>query len=258
MEHKFERDMKNAFSKAFTNTEIFVYDTVGSTNDEARSFALANSGKDAFFIAKAQSAGRGRRGRSFISREGGLYISYLLHPKLSIKDSIMLTVFSAVALSETIEELTCAKPKIKWVNDLFLGGKKIAGILAEGGFKSDGEGFEYAVVGIGVNLVGKEIDPEIEGIASTLEKEIGIKVDIIDFALKFAKKLSSFEEELADSYMRSYRERSAVIGKRVKMTSAGDEFYCDVLRIEDDGAITVKLDGGEEKSFYSAEVSVAL
>ena len=254
----FVSKIKNAFSRELPASEVFVFDEVGSTNDEARSFALSDRGRDAFFIAKEQSAGKGRRGRSFVSREGGLYITYLCHPKLKVRDSVMLTVFSAVALSEVIEEMTLAKPGIKWVNDVFLGGKKLCGILAEGGISADGETFDYAVVGIGVNLHGTVLSPEIEKIATTLEKESGIRVDISELAVRLAKKLSSFETELSASYMESYRKRCFIIGKRVKMTSAGEEFFADVLRIENDGAITVRLDTGEEKSFYSAEVGVVL
>ena len=254
----FVTKIKNAFAYNFPEADVFAFDKIGSTNDEARAFALSESGRDAFFIAKEQTAGRGRRGRSFISRDGGLYISYLIHPKLAARDSVMLTVFSAVALSEVIEEMTGEQPGIKWVNDIFLGGKKIAGILAEGGFSTDGESFEYAVVGIGVNLLGASVSAEIEGIATTLEAESGIRVNISDFAVRLAKKLSSFEKDLSDSYMDSYRQRCFVIGKRVKMTSAGEEFLADVIRIENDGAITVRLDTGDEKSFYSAEVSVVL
>ena len=190
----FISEIKNAFSAESFGEELFVFDTVGSTNDEARAFAEKNKGKDAFFIAREQTSGRGRRGRVFVSREGGLYMSYLLHPKMPAADSVMLTVFSAVALAEVIEEMTDAKVGIKWVNDLFLGGKKLAGILAEGGFSKDGKGFEYAVVGIGINLHGCTLAPEILGLATTLERECGTRVDIADFAKRLAKKLSEFEK----------------------------------------------------------------
>ena len=254
----FTSQIKKTFSEKLPDTELFVYDTVGSTNDEARAYALKEKGKSAFFIAREQTAGRGRRGRSFISRDGGLYISYLLYPKLAVREAVMLTVFASVALSETIEEMTGAHPKIKWVNDVFLGGKKLAGILAEGEFSREGGGFEYAVVGIGVNLHGSTLPTEIKDIATTLECECGVRVSISDFALRLAKKLEAFEEQLSASYMNGYRERSLVIGKRVVMTSAGESFSARVLGIENDGAITVRLDTGEEKTLYSAEVSIIL
>ena len=250
--------VKAAFDKASVGAELFVYDSIGSTNDEARKYAAAGGEKNAFFIAKEQTSGRGRRGRSFVSREGGLYISYLLHPSLPTRDAVMLTVFSAVALSSVVEEMTGAEPKIKWVNDLFLGGKKVAGILAEGEFKKDGSGFEYAVVGIGVNLLGKSVAPEIEGIATTLEAETLMHVDIAEFAARLAAKLSMFEESLSASYMDGYRARSLVIGRRVKLVSSGESFSATVMGIEDDGALRVTLDSGEERIFYSAEISVVL
>ena len=254
----FVSEIKNAFSRELPDSELFVYNCVGSTNDEARKYASKKKRDSAFFIAREQTAGRGRRGRSFISRDGGLYLSYLFNPKLSARDAIMLTVFASVALAETIEEMTGARPGIKWVNDIFLGGKKLAGILAEGEFSRDGGSFEYAVVGIGINLNGRLSEPEIKDIATTLECELGVRVKISDFAARLAKKLLSFEKRSAASYMDKYRELSLVIGKRVLVTSAGCELFAKVLGIEDDGAITVRLDTGEEKTLYSAEVSLKL
>ena len=257
MKGDFVSEIKAALSGASLGAEIFVYDSVGSTNDEARKYAAQGSGKNAFFIAKEQTSGRGRRGRSFISREGGLYISYLLHPRLSAREAIMLTVFSAVALAETVRELSGAEAKIKWVNDLFLGGKKLAGILAEGEFTKDGGGFEYAVVGVGINLHGS-IAEELADIATTLEEQTSLRVDIPEFAKAFAKKLASFEESLSASYMDKYRTLSLVIGKRVGLVSSGESFSARVLGIEDDGALRVLLDSGEEKIFYSAEIGIVL
>ena len=258
MRSDFVSAVKAAFDKASVDLPLFVYDSIGSTNDEARKYAAQCGEKGAFFIAREQTSGRGRRGRSFVSREGGLYISYLLYPSLPPRDAVMLTVFSAVALSSVVCEMTGVTPGIKWVNDLFLGGKKLAGILAEGEFKKDGSGFEYAVVGIGVNLLGESVAPELEGIATTLEAEIGVRVDVAEFAARLAKKLSAFLESDSESYMNDYRARSLVIGKRVKLVSSGESFSAFVLGIEDDGALRVKLDSGEERIFYSAEISVVL
>ena len=258
MKGDFVSEIKTALSGVSSGAEIFVYDSVGSTNDEARKYAARGSEKNAFFIAREQTSGRGRRGRSFVSREGGLYISYLLHPTLPTRDAIMLTVFSAVALEKTVRELSGAEPKIKWVNDLFLGGKKLAGILAEGEFSEDGSGFEYAVVGIGINLHGKSVPEELSGIATTLEAQTDVRVDIAEFAKKLAEELVSFEESHSPEYMNEYRSRSLVIGKRVGLVSSGESFSATVLGIEDDGAIRVLLDSGEEKIFYSAEIGIVL
>ena len=256
MSLNFASDIKRAFERELQDSELFVYETVGSTSDEARKYAREGGKSDAFFIAREQTSGRGRKGRSFVSREGGLYISYLLHPALKARDAVMLTVFSAVALSELIEEVSGVTPGIKWVNDIFLGGKKLAGILAEGEFSESGEYFEYAVVGIGVNLHGAALPPEIAPIATTLEAETAFVADIADFAVRLAKKLKSFEKSEISSYLEKYREKSMVIGKRVRMTRAGEIFDAEVLGIDSDGAIRVLLDTGEIKSLSSAEVSI--
>ena len=97
--------MRAAFSRKSISAELFLYDEIDSTNNEALRRAKEGDVKDTFFIAKSQSGGRGRRGRSFLSNEGGLYLSYLFKPRKEASDALLMTVFAAVALISALEEV---------------------------------------------------------------------------------------------------------------------------------------------------------
>ena len=250
-------DLEKAFSD-FHGASVFLYRSVGSTNDEAKSFAKRNpENARAVFAAVSQSAGRGRLGRSFSSDVGGLYFSYLSHPAISASDAIMMTVYAAVALCEVIEELTPLKPGIKWVNDVFVGGKKLAGILTEGQALPSGE-LGYAVVGIGVNVLKRDFPPELSKIATDIESECGIKISIGELAVRLAEKLLAFEESDPESFMEKYRNYSIVIGKRVTVYSAGGQYDADVISIDSKGALTVMDGSGEIKRLFTGEVSIKI
>jgi BirA family biotin operon repressor/biotin-[acetyl-CoA-carboxylase] ligase len=249
-------DLKKAFT-GFSEASVFLYEETGSTNDEAKRYAKEGATDDAIFIAVRQTGGRGRLGRSFSSDEGGLYISYLFHPELMANDAILMTVYAAVALCEVIEEMTPIKPKIKWVNDVFAGGKKLAGILTEGQVLSDG-GLGYAIVGIGVNVWKREFSEDLAAIATDIETECGVRISIADLALKLSEKMLRFERAERCGYMDKYRAYSLVIGKRLTVVTADGSYEAEAISIDDSGALTVKDGEGRFIRLFTGEVSVRL
>lgn len=253
----FLNNVKKIFEKEIPESEIFVFENIDSTNNYAKEYARSSENKkSAFFIAQMQSGGRGSKGRSFSSVDGGLYMSFLLYPELKVADAVKLTCFAAVALVETICEFTQSSPRIKWVNDIYIGNKKVAGILTEGAFSENGNFFDYAVVGIGVNLKKRSFDNELLNIATDIESETGVVIDIPSFAVSFAKKLSSFEESCVCEYMEKYKALSLLINKRIKVVAAENIRYGKALSVNDDGTLRVLFDDGEVTNLSSADVSV--
>ena len=252
----FERKIKDAFYKKLPGVDVFVYDEIGSTNTEAKKYAVGCKSKiPTFFIARAQSAGRGRLGRSFLSKEGGLYMSYLDYPGLNVNDAVRLTAFAAVALSKTVTEFTGLKPEIKWVNDCFVGNKKLAGILTEGEFDEDGSGFKYTVTGVGVNLARVDFG-DVSDIATDIESECGKVPDLAEFAVSLAKKLVCFEEADACGYMEEYCALSMLPGRKIKVTTPLDSYFAVAKRVEKDGSLTVVTESGETVNLISGDVSI--
>ena len=248
--------LKQSFAKHGIDIPLLFFEEIGSTNDEAKRYA-AQRGGEAVFIAKRQSGGKGRLGRSFNSEPGGLYLSYLHYPDAPVSDAVMLTVYAAVCLCLTIEELVPnAKPLIKWVNDVRLGNKKIAGILAEGAFSQSADRFAYAVTGIGVNLYSREYPVELQDIATDIESECGIRVPVEELAAGLLKRLSLFNRADKRQYLEEYRRRSLVIGKIVTVISQDSSYEALALAITDRGELRIRLDNGEERDLFTGEVGI--
>ena len=138
------------------NITVLTYDTIDSTNTEALKQARLGAEEGLCVVARQQTAGRGRHGRTWVSPEdAGLYFSIVLRPKLDAKDLSLITLTAGVAVHDTLAE-TGLKPDIKWVNDLLVDEKKICGILAE---TTDTQSGLAVIVGIGINLRSTNFPP---------------------------------------------------------------------------------------------------
>lgn len=233
--------------------KIITYDLTDSTNERAREYARRGGEMPALFIARGQTGGRGRRGRSFDSESGaGLYMTLLFLPCEA--DVTLITVRAAVALSRAVEKMTGLSPKIKWVNDLTVRGKKLSGILAEGDFASDGS-LKYCALGIGVNLLKRKFPEELSDIVTTLESETGEV--IAPEALAEAIVGEFYNTGTPSEIIGEYRLRSSVIGERVEVRRiSGEVLFADVLDVTDTGALLVRREDGITEELISAEVSI--
>lgn len=232
---------------------IFFYPETDSTNLRAKEYAKENPGESAIFIADCQSAGRGRRGRSFVSNRGaGIYISFLIYPEEKANDATQMTAKAAVALARAVESMCDCKVDIKWVNDLYLGGKKLAGILTEGEVDNEGK-IAYQVVGMGINVYKNAISEEISDIATSIESEINCKIDRSRLAARIIK------EFLADRVdcREEYKARSNILGKRVTVIKANESYEAEVLDINPDFSLKIISDRGVE-NLFTGEVSLRL
>jgi len=245
-------------SKAGLSPEIFYYESTDSTNTRAREYAKEHRGnrEAKIFIAEEQSAGRGRRGRRFFSAAGaGIYMTLLLYPDGRGKDATLLTARAAVALTDALAELTSLSPMIKWVNDIYSGTRKLAGILAEGEMSSDGNA-AYIILGMGINVYKTELPEDISSIATSIEAECGERISREELCAEIIKNLlkEKWDEKKA---LAKYRERSLVLGKEITVLPIGGESYPAVATdLLDDYSLLVKKADGTELSVYSGEVSI--
>lgn len=234
--------------KKLSGGKIEIYEAIASTNDRAG--LLAKDGcEDGFVVvAGTQTSGRGQKGRSFFCESGsGLYMSIVLRPDINPEESMKITAYAAVATAEAIESLAECDIKIKWVNDLYLNGKKLCGILTEG--QAGGGRLRYAVVGIGVNTGKMEFPDELSGIATSVFNETGILISNDRLACEIIKRLKSADE----TYMERYRQRSCVIGKRVRIISGNRELEAEISDIDKNGFLVVKY-GEDVMTVNSGEV----
>ena len=227
------------------NVDVILFDTVDSTNNLAKE--LGKKGNDkSLVIAKKQTQGRGRMGRSFISNEeNGIYMSLLIRPELHISKCTDMTLIASVAVCEAIESLCGINCAIKWVNDIYIGEKKVCGILTEGASRSDGI-IDYAVVGIGINVTEPQggFNDEIKDIATALyEKNTTVTVKNQLIAEIINRFFAYFHNIESRAYMGEYRRRSNLIGKSVDVYRGNDIISGVCVDIDEDGCLVVEKDG---------------
>lgn len=248
---------------------------VDSTNNVLKQYGAGGEKRDMVLLAEEQSAGRGRRGRSFYSPEGtGLYLSLLLHPNVGPEEGTLLTTLTAVAAAEAVEEIVGEPVQIKWVNDVWLRGKKISGILTEGSASMEEGKLEYVVVGIGINLYEPKggFPEEIREVAGAVFTSHITRENLrnrlsVAFLTNFMKYYRSFPER---AYLEAYRERSFVIGKKVRIMQPGgappelagkadaDPVYAKVLGIDESCHLHVQYEDGRTEFLSSGEISIRM
>lgn len=244
----------------YRTMKIHVLHTVSSTNTEVRKRAMAGEGEGYVVIANSQTDGRGRSGRSFFSpSDTGIYMSLLLRPnQYSSQQAIKLTTMAAVAACEAIEGVSGKKAQIKWVNDIFVEGKKVCGILTEGSFGLEDGFLEYAVLGIGVNVF-----PPKDGFPNEIKEIAGTVFDTAQndgknhLAAEIMNRFMNYYLILQDgSYVDAYRRRSMVIGKEIQVVSARGVRDAIALDVDEECRLIVKYEDGKIEHLNSGEISI--
>jgi BirA family biotin operon repressor/biotin-[acetyl-CoA-carboxylase] ligase len=234
---------------------ILWYAEVGSTNDVAALLADRGEPEGAVIVADAQSAGRGRHGRSWASPpNAGLYVSLVVRPSSRVMG--LLTIAAGVAIADGIQAATGLTPRLKWPNDVCVEGRKLAGILAEAGTSSHGG--QYVVLGYGINLMPAAYPPDVAARATSLETELGRPVDR---GLVFAECLAAMHARYQDlrsnanrTVIAQWRERAGTtFGRRVEWDAAGVTRQGIAEDIDETGALLVR-DGTERARVISGEV----
>ncbi len=250
--------IKSFLNEKNKNISIITLKETSSTNDEVKSLALIEKNKTLLCVADSQTKGRGRMGRSFFSPDGtGIYMSLLLHPDLAAEQCPLLTPLCAVAVSEAIEKVVSVENKIKWVNDIYVGGRKVAGILTEGAFKNGK--IDYAVVGIGVNLSLPEGDfPEdIRSIAGALtENTADFKNELI---AEIINRFMYYYELLPEKeFLQKYREKLFFLGQEITVISSDGSYNAVAEDTDEMCRLIVRNHKGERIALGSGEISIKI
>ncbi len=199
------------------------YEQLPSTNRTAKERAQQGADEGLVIVAAHQTAGRGRFGRSFHSPDGtGLYMSVVLRPDLDVEQVLYLTTAAAVAVAQTVEEMTGEYAAVKWVNDVYCRGKKVAGILTEGEWR-DGK-LLYAVLGIGINLVAPK-----DGFPADIADKAGAvfvtdPVDADTVMRAILDRFDGYYRHLTDRpHLAEYRRRHMLNGQTVELLTIDDQ-----------------------------------
>lgn len=231
-----------------------------STNTDLKALADRGAEEGTVIIARRQSGGRGRMGRTFYSPEDtGLYLSLLLRPKSPPEEAVFLTVAAAVAAARAVKKTLDREVSIKWVNDLYLDGKKVCGILTEAAAGPSLNQLSYAVCGIGFNLFSPK-----GGFPEEIASVAGALCDTVDptafprLAAAFLNELYALPSLSRTQVLEEYRARSLLTGKRVSSPTGAFEGSALVLGIDDSAGLRLRMDDGRETVLSWGEVSVRL
>lgn len=247
---------------ACAGLQLSVLPTAPSTNTLAREAASHGALEGYTVVANNQTGGRGRAGRSFFSPANtGIYLSILLRPEHWVAEqAIKLTTMAAVAACEAMDELAMEKAWIKWVNDIYMRGKKVSGILTEASFGLENGFLEYAVLGIGINAYPPEggFPGELEGIAGAVFPESqrdGKNRLCAGFLNHF---MAYYLGGGQAGYVEKYRERSLVVGRDVLVISPSCQRKAVALDVDKDCRLLVQYEDGKTERLSSGEISVKL
>lgn len=239
---------------------LHIENCLPSTNRELKRLAENGAPEGTTLIAREQTAGRGRMGRTFYSqKDTGLYFSCLLRPGCVPTDLIHLTCAVGVAVCKAVQKAAGVTPQIKWINDLVLENKKLGGILTELSIDPNTGLVAYAIVGIGINCLQETFPEELAEIATSLRLAAGKNCTPACLAAHLMDELESLSHTLLtekEKWMDAYRRSCITIGKEVNILDGKNTYNGTAVNITPDGSLLVSLADGTEKTISSGEASV--
>ena len=251
-----EKGIRSCLKPDTKISRVICLESVDSTNNYAKNLAHNGAKNGVLVAADRQTAGRGRHGHTFESPAGsGLYMSLILTPKADISQFQMITIADAVSVCLAIEELypqAKGELRIKWVNDIYFRGRKIAGILTEAVTSFESGEIESVVTGIGINVSSHKFSAEIAG---SIFSEGDCTFSRNDLCARTADYIMSFAENLNDpKIINAYRERSMLTGQDITYIKNDMKCRAHVEGIDDAGGLVILNDDGVRETLRSGEV----
>ena len=231
-----------------------------STNIQAREQAGQGAPEGTLVVAESQSAGRGRKGRSWIAGTGeGLLFSLILRPKMEPSRAALITLMTAVAVAEALIDQTGINARIKWPNDILVGRKKLAGILTEMSMELDAVDHVIVGVGLNINTPAAAFHPEIKEIATSVMAETAhefSRVSLLQAILtRFETLYTTLSTKGPESILTRWKGLSDIMGRRVRVALMREDIEGWVEDIDPDGVLLIKNDAGESLRILSGDIT---
>jgi BirA family biotin operon repressor/biotin-[acetyl-CoA-carboxylase] ligase len=248
--------IKKALGKSIVGRSVIYVDETTSTNDEAKKLAEEGAVEGTVVIAGAQSAGKGRLGREWISPRGGAWMSIVLRPP-SMRPLQKLTLLAGLSVAKTLKDLYGVNAVLRWPNDVLVGERKICGILAEGAF--EGEVPLYIVMGIGINAnVDLQSFPKgFRTKAISIRKLLRHDISLNELIARLLKTLDTdyalFARGEDESLMKEYGKLCATIGSDVRVVCGVETVEGRAKRISSEGGLIVRTSGGSETTVLAGD-----
>lgn len=224
---------------------IIVLDETDSTNNYAKNLASDGAEHGTVVIAESQNSGKGRLGRTFVSPYGkGLYMSIIIRPHFPVAFAPLITSAVSVAVALAVESLAHCSAQIKWVNDIFLNNRKICGILTEASLGLESNTLDYAVIGIGVNVLSHDF-AELNTIVTSVQQETGVKISRNILCETIIRNVDSVLSKITDkSFLGDYRRREILTGNMISANAGNQKICGKALCIDDNANLIVQTSDG--------------
>lgn len=232
--------------------DVLYFSSIDSTNNEAKRMLASGFDKCALLVGEEQTAGRGRQGKSFYSPAlTGIYMTLITHPMQKLQNAVTATTAASVAVCKAIENITDKKPQIKWVNDVYLDGKKICGILTEAITDFETQIVSSVVIGIGMNINTVKFPNDVENASS-----LNANVNRSRLIAEITNELHNIVGSEYSTFIDYYRSHSMIIGKNINFIRDSKVTPAKVVSIDEEGGLEVMLQNGETEVLRSGEISI--
>ncbi len=247
-------EIKYNLGTAFIGKDIVYKESLVSTMDEAMRLGIADAVAGTVVCAETQAQGRGRLGRQWVSPAGkGIYASLLLRPQTPLSQVAQLTLVSAVAIAQALREVSGLEVRIKWPNDILIGGKKIAGILTELNAEMDRVRFVVVGFGVNVNTLTAELPAHATSLKVETQKDFSRILVLQEILRSFEKWLNIFEREGFAPVRESWKKLSCTLGQRVKFVEPSLEVTGLAFDLAPDGSLLLRNDLGKVIKKHSGD-----
>lgn len=250
-------EVKKGLKTEFIGHDIHYFKEVDSTNDVAKYLAEEGAEEGTIVVAEIQNRGKGRRGKTWISPPGGVWMSIILRPDIPPFNAPQLTLVTGVAVAETLKKECDLDVGIKWPNDILIGNKKVCGILTE--VNASIEKVNYVVVGIGIdmNVDVPLFPPDLQKGATSLKNELNTEINgallVQKFLLEFENIYNKFKAGKFPEILNEWRSLSKTIGCNVEVRTRGKTVRGEAVGINKEGILILELEDGSLRKMISGE-----
>lgn len=238
---------------------LCLMESVQSTNTLVRQQAEQGQQEGYTLIALEQTEGRGRKGRTFSSPQGGIYMSVLLRPQIRVQELPLITFAGAVSVAKAAEECTGIPVEIKWVNDLLVDGKKLCGILTEASMEAETGEVGYVIVGIGLNV---EQAPQLEDDKKScaLAQMVSFSIDKNELIVQILHNLEEYVSDISrgrkEVLLNAYQSRLTLLGKEISFWTPRERLSGRAIKMDEEGNLLVQMPDGAIQTLHPGEVSI--
>ncbi|HUN55075.1 MAG TPA: biotin--[acetyl-CoA-carboxylase] ligase [Smithella sp.] len=253
--------LQKSLAGKFFGHKLYYYPETGSTNDEACSLGIAGAPQGTVVIANAQNKGKGRMRRLWHSPANcNIYTSVILRPQMELPKTSWIPLTAGVAVAEVLDIYSPGKFKLKWPNDVLIGGKKVCGILTQ--METSGDAIDFAVLGIGINVnMSREQFPrDIQEIATSLAIETGHEISRLELIISLYENLEKCYKKLMQKGFAPIREkwlkRSAMIGQTVQVIFKNETIEGEATGLDDNGSLILIAEGNKEIKVLAGDAMI--